>query len=69
VTSTLPLQIELLYQDHNVIGAFIAASVLMLFALLAIFARLIFERSGGDRQPETALTWPIWVWSHGSTTK
>ena len=44
VTNTLPLQIELLYHDYNVVGAFVAASVLMLVALLTIIARLIFER-------------------------
>ena len=43
VTNTLPLQIELLYHDYNVIGAFVAASVLMLVALLTIIARLTFE--------------------------
>ena len=35
VTNTLPLQIELLYHDYNVVGAFVAASVLMLVALKA----------------------------------
>jgi sulfate/thiosulfate transport system permease protein len=47
VTNTLPLQIELLYQDYNVVGAFVAASVLMMVALLTIVARLIFERTEG----------------------
>lgn len=47
VTNTLPLQVELLYHDYNVVGAFAAASVLTLVALLTIFARFIFEKSGG----------------------
>jgi len=44
VTNTLPLQIELLYQDYNVVGAFVAASVLMLVALFTIVAKAFFER-------------------------
>jgi sulfate transport system permease protein len=44
VTNTLPLQIELLYQDYNVAGAFGAALVLTLVAFLTIFIKLIVER-------------------------
>lgn len=44
VTNTLPLQIELLSQDYNMAGAFVAASVLMLIALITIIARTIFEK-------------------------
>jgi sulfate transport system permease protein len=44
VTNTLPLQVELLYHDYNVAGAFAAASVLTLVALLTIVARYVFER-------------------------
>lgn len=44
VTNTLPLQVELLYHDYNVVGAFAAASVLTLVALLTILARFVFEQ-------------------------
>ena len=44
VTNTLPLQIELLYQDYNVAGAFGAALVLTLVAFLTSFIKLIVER-------------------------
>ncbi len=44
VTNTLPLQIELLYHDYNVAGAFAAASVLTLVALLTIVARIVLDR-------------------------
>jgi sulfate transport system permease protein len=40
VTNTLPLQIELLYQDYNVAGAFAAASVLTAVALVTIVVHL-----------------------------
>ncbi|WP_020181449.1 sulfate ABC transporter permease subunit CysW [Methylopila sp. M107] len=43
VTNTLPLQIELLYQDYNAAGAFAAATVLAGIALLTILAKLIVE--------------------------
>jgi sulfate transport system permease protein len=45
VTNTLPLQIELLSQDYNMVGAFVAASVLMLIAVVTIIVRTIFEKS------------------------
>lgn len=44
VTNTLPLQIELLYQDYNVVGAFSAATVLTLVALLTIIIKIAVEK-------------------------
>lgn len=43
-TTTLPLQIELLYQDYNVAGAFAAATVLTAVALLTIVIKVALER-------------------------
>src|SRR5690606_15065448 len=43
-TNTLPLQIELLYNDYNTVGAFAAASILTLLALLTLVVRVILER-------------------------
>jgi sulfate transport system permease protein len=45
-TATLPLQIELLYQDYNVAGAFAAATVLTLVALATIVIKAVLERIG-----------------------
>lgn len=45
-TTTLPLQIELLYQDYNVAGAFAAATVLTGVALLTIILKAVLERFG-----------------------
>lgn len=42
-TNTLPLQIELLFNDLNVVGAFAAASTLTLIALVALVAKAILE--------------------------
>ena len=49
-TMTLPLQIELLEQDYNTVGAFTAAALLALLALATLFApssppRLISDRT------------------------
>lgn len=38
-TYTLPLYIELLYQDYNTVGAFIAASLLALISIIMLFIK------------------------------
>jgi sulfate transport system permease protein len=43
-TMTLPLQVELLHQDYNTVGAFSAAALLMLLALASLLAKAIIER-------------------------
>jgi len=42
-TNTLPLQVELLYHDYNVVGAFAAASTLTLIAVIALIAKAWLE--------------------------
>ncbi|MGH6760073.1 MAG: sulfate ABC transporter permease subunit CysW [Phyllobacterium sp.] len=46
-TNTLPLQIELLFNDYNVVGAFAAASTLTVIALLTLVLKLLLERKQG----------------------
>lgn len=48
VTTTLPLQIELLFHDYNVVGAFTASTVLAGVALLTILLKVLLERLGAD---------------------
>lgn len=43
-TNTLPLQVELLFNDYNVAGAFAAASTLAGIALLTLFLKVWLER-------------------------
>lgn len=43
-TTTLSLQVELLYQDYNVVGAFAAATVLAGVALLTVAVKAVVER-------------------------
>ncbi|RYE08561.1 MAG: sulfate ABC transporter permease subunit CysW [Hyphomicrobiales bacterium] len=46
-TMTLPLQIELLFNDFNVAGAFAAASTLTLLAVVTIVAKGLLENKKG----------------------
>jgi sulfate transport system permease protein len=48
-TNTLPLHVELLYHDYNTVGAFAAASILTLLALVTIVAKVLLERRGAGR--------------------
>ncbi|MBH0239874.1 sulfate ABC transporter permease subunit CysW [Methylobrevis albus] len=43
-TNTLPLHIELLYHDYQTAGAFAAASILALLAVVTIIAKALMER-------------------------
>ncbi len=69
-TTTLPLQIELLYQDYNVAGAFAAATVLTAVALLTIVIKVALERISPDHaQAPTRPARPLiacWGFSPGS---
>ncbi|MEZ5765484.1 MAG: sulfate ABC transporter permease subunit CysW [Xanthobacteraceae bacterium] len=48
VTTTLPLQIELLFHDYNIVGAFTASTVLAGVALLTIVLKIVVSRLGGE---------------------
>ena len=43
-TNTLPLQIELLYNDYNAVGAFAAATILALLSLVTLAVKALVER-------------------------
>ena len=43
-TNTLPLQIELLYQDNNAVAAFAVATILTGVALVTLVAKAVIER-------------------------
>ena len=42
-TNTLPLHVEILYNEYNAVGAFAAASVLALLAIVTLIAKTIVE--------------------------
>ena len=43
LTNTMPLQVEILYNDYNQVGAFAVASLLALLALVTLVVRSIME--------------------------
>ncbi|BCP53695.1 ABC transporter permease [Kaistia sp. 32K] len=47
-TNTLPLHVELLYHDYNAAGAFAAAAVLTLVALVTLLVKTLLERVSGQ---------------------
>ncbi|GED21448.1 sulfate ABC transporter permease subunit CysW [Halomonas halmophila] len=49
-TNTLPLQVELLYQDYNTVGAFASAALLALIALFTLAAKAGLEWRASRRE-------------------
>jgi len=60
-TNTLPLHVELLYHDYNTVGAFAAASILTVLALVTIVAKVLLERQGAGRAGRRTLAGPASV--------
>ena len=57
-TNTLPLHVELLYHDYQTVGAFAAASILTVLAIVTIIAKVLLERQGAGRAGRPALASP-----------
>jgi sulfate/thiosulfate transport system permease protein len=50
LTNTLPLHIEILYNEYNFVGAFAVASLLTLLAVLTLIVKTLVERTGYRRR-------------------
>jgi len=50
LTNTMPLHIEILYNEYNFVGAFAVASLLTLLALLTLIIKSLLERAGYQRR-------------------
>ncbi len=50
LTNTLPLHIEILYNEYNFVGAFAVASLLTLLAVLTLVIKTLVERTGYKRR-------------------
>jgi sulfate transport system permease protein len=50
LTTTMPLQIENLYNEYNYVGAFAVASMLSLLAVVTLIIKTLVERSGYRRR-------------------
>ena len=54
LTNTMPLHVEILYNEYNMVGAFAVASLLALLALLTLAAKSVVEWRYGDAISGTA---------------
>src|SRR3984957_3025522 len=50
LTNTMPLHIEILYNEYNFVGAFAVASLLMLLAVATLVVKTFVERTGYRRR-------------------
>jgi sulfate transport system permease protein len=49
LTITLPLEVEILYNEYDLVGAFAVASLLMLLAVVTLVVKILFETLGSRR--------------------
>lgn len=54
-TNTIPLQVEILYNEYNFAGAFAVATILLILALITLIAKGVIERRS-TRESRTAHT-------------
>ncbi|HEX2584192.1 MAG TPA: ABC transporter permease subunit, partial [Steroidobacteraceae bacterium] len=50
LTNTMPLHIEILYQEYNFVGAFAVASLLTVLALITLIIKTLVEWRGYSRR-------------------
>jgi sulfate transport system permease protein len=50
LTNTLPLHVEILYNEYNFVGAFAVASLLMLLAVFTLVVKTLIEWRTGYRR-------------------
>jgi len=55
LTNTMPLHVEILYNEYNFVAAFAVASLLTMLALVTLAAKAIVEKRAGDAQREAAM--------------
>jgi sulfate transport system permease protein len=51
LTNTMPLHIEILYNEYDFVGAFAVASLLAMLALITLALKFLLERRYADRLP------------------
>ena len=49
LTITMPLEVEILYNEYDLVGAFAVASLLMLLAVVTLMVKIFFEALGSRR--------------------
>lgn len=63
LTNTMPLHVEILYNEYNAVGAFAVASLLTLLAIVTLIAKTIIERKSA---PSRSAHDPAWDAQPGS---
>ena len=63
LTNTLPLHVEILYNEYNAVGAFAVASLLTLLAIVTLVVKTIIERKSA---PSRSTHDPVWSPQPGS---
>jgi len=63
LTNTMPLHVEILYNEYNAVGAFAVASLLTLLAIVTLIAKTIIERKTA---PSRSAHDPAWDAQPGS---
>ena len=57
LTNTLPLHVEILYNEYNAVGAFAVASLLTLLAIVTLVVKTIIERKSAHSRPAHEPAW------------
>ncbi len=57
LTNTMPLHVEILYNEYNAVGAFAVASLLTLLAIVTLVAKTIIERKTAPSQSAHDPAW------------
>ena len=63
LTNTMPLHVEILYNEYNAVGAFAVASLLTLLAIVTLVAKTVIERKTA---PSRSTHDPVWSTQPGS---
>ena len=59
LTNTMPLHVEILYNEYNAVGAFAVASLLTLLAIVTLIVKTIIERKSAPSQSTHDPAWSI----------
>ena len=57
LTNTLPLHVEILYNEYNAVGAFAVASLLTLLAIVTLIVKTVIERKSAPAQSAHDPAW------------
>jgi sulfate transport system permease protein len=63
LTNTMPLHVEILYNEYNAVGAFAVASLLTLLAIVTLIVKTVIERKSA---PSQSTHDPAWTMQPGS---